>query len=227
MHTLLRTALALCVVGGTAVAEPDEPRAETTTTTSSWRPRLEGGIGFRWGSYLVNNIDASDGVRQVHLDGGIRLFEHRAFLYLQYALQSMTIPVDDLAERSMTPAIIGNGNGLMHRFGAHARYDFGRLGDEDGGLDLFADLGAGVQHVRWDAGGAWTRPDLAMSLGLTGFGIGDEQHGGLTFALVLAIAPRNDLDGAQMACGGPCDYATTPTGVDRSFMFDITLNFGK
>jgi hypothetical protein len=194
---------------------------------TGWPFRLEAGIGVRWGSFLVNNVDAKDSVKQFHLDGGFRFHDHRMFLYGQYALQSMQIPLDELAARSGTPVAIGNGRGLMHRLAAHGRYSFARAGEHDGGLDLFADAGVGVQHIRWDAGGAWTRPDLQLSLGIAGFGVGDRQHGGMSISMVLTLAPRNDVEGAGRACGGPCDYATEPTGIDRSFMFDVTLMFGK
>lgn len=190
--------------------------------------RLEGGIGVRWGSVLINNVAANDTVKQFHLDGGIRLRDHRVFLYAQYALHQMQLPIDELAAMgSGTPVSIGTGRGLAHRLAAHGRYSFARGGDGEGGIDLFADAGVGVQHIRWDAGGAWTRPDLQLSLGVAGFGIGDTKHGGLSLAIVLAVAPRNDVMGAGRACGGPCDYATEPTGFDRSFMFDATLMFGR
>ena len=216
-----------------AALDDDEPTArvaiEPPLPVEKPRPfRLEAGIGVRWGSFLVNNVDATESVTQFHLDGGFRFRDHRVFLYGQYALQSMQIPLDELAARSGTPVGIGNGRGLLHRLAAHGRYTFARgVGEGDGGIDLFADVGVGVQHIRWDAGGAWTRPDLQLALGLAGFGVGDTQHGGLSIAMVLTLAPRNDVAGAGPGCGGPCDYATEPTGFDRSFMFDVTLMFGK
>ena len=189
--------------------------------------RLEGGIGLRWGSFLINNVDTSNTVKQLHLDGGLRFATNRVFVYGQYALQSMQVPLDELAARSGTPLAIGDGRGLMHRFAAHGRYSFARVGASDGGIDLYADVGVGVQHIRWDAGGAWTRGDLQLALGLAVLGLGERRHGGLSTSIVLTLAPRSDVAGAGMACGGPCDYATTPTGFDRSFMFDVTLMFGK
>lgn len=208
-------------------AKPTAVATDAKPVDKSWPFRLEAGIGIRWGSFFINNIDAKDTVKQFHLDGGFRFHENRLFVYGQYALQQMQIPLDELAARSGTPVAIGNGRGLMHRLAAHGRYSFARAGDKDGGLDLFADAGVGVQHIRWDAGGAWTRPDVQLALGIAGFGVGDSQHGGLSIAMVLTLAPRNDVEGAGRACGGPCDYATEPTGTDRSFMFDVTLMFGK
>jgi len=239
----LRLALlsAVLLAAATADAKPymnlddqdsDEPATTKVATAAKpvdkgWPFRLEGGIGIRWGSFLINNVDAKDTVKQIHLDGGARFFNQRIFVYGQYAIQSMQIPLDELAARAGTPVAIGNGRGLMHRLAAHGRYSFARAGEKDGGMDLFADAGLGVQHIRWDAGGAWTRPDVQLALGVSGFGVGDTQHGGMSIAMVLTLAPRNDVEGAGRACGGPCDYATEPTGVDRSFMFDVTLMFGK
>lgn len=220
-----------------ALLDEDEPEDTGTTKVAStppeapdrdWPFRLEAGIGVRWGSFLVNNVDAKHTVKQFHIDGGFRFRRsHRLFLYGQYAIQSMQIPLEELAARVGTPVAIGNGRGLMHRLAGHGRYSFARAGEKDGGLDLFADVGVGVQHIRWDAGGAWTRPDLQLALGLAGFGVGDTQHGGLSISMVLTLAPRSDVEDAGRACGGPCDYATEPTGFDRSFMFDVTLMFGK
>ena len=45
--------------------------------------------------------------------------------------------------------------------------------------------------------------------------------------LRVTLARREDLTNAGVACGGPCDHATSPTGIDRSFMFDITVMLGN
>ena len=84
-----------------------------------------------------------------------------------------------------------------------------------------------MQSVRWDAGGEWNRPDVSLGLGLAGFGFNDRRHGGLGVGLRMMFTPRTDVDGALPACGGPCNQATAPTGWDRSFLFDITVIFGK
>ena len=184
--------------------------------------RLEGGLGIRMGSMLVDNRSVGS-VHPGHLDVGWRA--DRLFLYGEYELASLTYPITpQMARGDVDP---GSGTGLAHRFTANARWSYGRLGENDGGADLWAELGAGFERIAWDAGGNWTRPQLALGLGLAMWGAGEHRHGGLSFALRVTLSRRNDVDRAPEVCGGPCDYATTPTGWDRAFLFDISLMFGR
>ena len=100
------------------------------------------------------------------------------------------------------------------------------LGESDGGLDFWGEAGLGVEHLRWDAGGTLTRPDLSLGIGATFIYLGRSRHSGITAGLRITIAPRTDDDGAPPTCGGPCDTATPPASLDRSFLFDITVPFG-
>ncbi len=188
--------------------------------------RLEGGIGVRFGSFLVNNIDTTNTIKAGHLDGGLR--NGRLLLNLEYQLASIQLPAtvtDEIAARGVFA--IGNGRALVHRTGANARYSFGRTGESDIGSDLWIEGGVGLQHVRWDSGGRWTRPDFALGLGAAMWGSGKERHGGLSLGLRVNLARREDTANAPVACGGPCDAPTRPTGWDRSFLFDVTVMFGR
>ncbi len=189
--------------------------SELTDTT-----RLEGGLGIRMGSMLVDN--RSVGGHPGHLDLGWRA--DRLFLYGEYELASLTYPMPASAARELE---VGSGTGLAHRFTANARWSYGRIGEHDGGTDLWAEIGAGFERIAWDAGGNWTRPQLALGLGLAGWGASEDKHGGLSFALRVTLSHRNDVERAPESCGGPCDTPTTPTGWDRAFLFDITLMFGR
>jgi len=188
--------------------------------------RFEGGVGARFGSFLVNNASTGANV-QGHLDGGMR--SDRWFVFGEYGLMSLDVPLGEIAARGGgDPLAVGNGRALMHRLGAHARYSFGRIGESDGGLDLYAEGGLGVQMIRWDAGGEWNRPDLSLGLGLAGFGFNGSRHGGLGVGLRMMFTPRSDLsEGAPVACGGPCDRSSAATRWDRSFLFDVTVTFGQ
>lgn len=189
----------------------------------SWR--LEGGFGWRFGSFLVNNISTGT-VKPGHLDVGLR--KGRLLLNTEYQLMGLELPgmaVGTIRGEGSVP--LTSGRGLMHRIGGNARYSFGRIGEHDGGADLWVEGGVGLQHFRWDAGGTWTRPDISLGFGGASWGQGDDKHGGLSVGLRINLARRSDAEGAPVACGGPCDMATKPTGWDRSFLFDITLMFGK
>lgn len=190
------------------------------------RWRLEGGFGWRFGSFLVNNISTGT-VKPGHLDVGVR--RGRLLLNTEYQLMSLELPGVALgtARGDASGLPVTNGRGLMHRLGGNARYSFGRAGARDGGADLWVEGGLGLQHFRWDAGGTWTRPDLSLGFGGALWGQSDHKHGGLSVGLRINLARRSDAEGAPVACGGPCDTATTPTGWDRSFLFDITVMFGK
>jgi len=192
-------------------------------------PRLEGAAGARFGSMMVDGKQVGT-VVPGHLDLGMRW--QRWLGYAEYDLNALTYPLAQAPQGTAAAlAATGDGKGLMHRLGANARYAFGRVGDYDradpGGAELWAELGAGVEYYVWDAGGTWTRPDLALGLGLTSYGSDDGLHGGLTLGLRVQLARRNDVAHAPAACGGPCDGPTQPTGWDRSFLFDLTVLFGR
>lgn len=185
--------------------------------------RLSAGAGLRWGTFLVNNIDTGTNM-QAHLDLGVR--KKRWWIAAEYALMATTLPADELATRAVDPMLVGDVDGLVHRLGGFVRYSISRLGCNDAGFDVYVEGGAGLQHLRWDDGGAWTRPDLSLGMGIGTWFLGDTDHAGLTVGLRVTLAPRNDVEGALPTCAGPCDQPTPPTGVDRSFLFDITVPFG-
>ena len=188
---------------------------------SPWH--LEGGMGWRVGSQLVDGA-SSGTVNAFHAEGGAR--NDRLLLTAEYQLSELQLSDDAFAARGAMLAS-GNGRGLEHRLSANARYSFARLAESDGGADFYVEGGLGVEHYRWDAGGAWTRPDVSFGTGASVWGRGDTRHGRPSVGLRVTLARRDDLSNAPIACGGPCNYATSPTGIDRSFLFDMTIMFGK
>ncbi len=190
-----------------------------------WLP--QGGIGVRFGSFPVDGIGTGTAI-PFHLDGGMRhgrLFFYAEYDHLSLALDQPSVP--PTVARGTTSA--ASASGVVHRGALDARWAFGRAGDRDVGDEMWLEAGLGVQHFIWDAGGVWTRPDLSLAVGTTFF-VDDSprERGGLTLALRVTLAQRNDVSDASPAtCGGPCDMATRPTGWDSSVMFDMTLLFGR
>jgi hypothetical protein len=72
---LLSSAVAVTLLAGTAGAG----------NYMEGRWRAEGGVGVRFGSMLVNNLDVGT-VKQGHLDGGMR--NGRLWIYGEYDLNS-------------------------------------------------------------------------------------------------------------------------------------------
>ncbi len=235
---ILLVALAVCVSVSVASARPplvpdddyvEPPKVDPVpvpiATAAPWQPswRFEGGFGARFGTQLVDNASTGT-MKAAHFDAGVR--DGRLLLTAEYQVGSLTLPGSAFAARGGNLRS-GTGRGLEHRLGAVARYNFARLAESDGGLAFWAEGGLGVEHYRWDAGGTWTRPDVSLGIGAAVWGQSERKHGGLSIGVRIALAPRDDVAHAAVACGGPCDAATTPTGWDRSVLFDMTAMFGK
>jgi hypothetical protein len=231
-HARLVSALALVLVTVT-LADTAEAgrrrRASRKERANTWL--LEGGAGFRVGSSLVHGIDVGT-VKPAHVEIGLR--NGRLLLAAEYQFTTLQLPDDAIQQAPLdgtTAAVrnigIGVGRGINHQFTPLVRYSFGRVGEDDGGSDLYIEGGLGLQQYRWDAGGVLTRPQVSFGLGGTFWGMGRDRHGGLSLGLRVTLAPRKDNLDAPPACGGPCDHATTPTHIDRTILFDMTLMFGK
>ena len=177
---------------------------------SLWaRSRISAGVGIRFGSFTINGESSGTAI-PFHLDLGLR--RERWFFYGSYDLIGVKAHVTSgspgaevATPRGTALADLGDGSGLVHRVGANARYVIGRMGESDGGFEAWAEGGLGVQHFRWDAGGTWTRPDLALGIGGTMLGLGKREHAGFSLGLRIMLAPRS---------------------LDRSFLFDMTVPFG-
>ena len=214
MQRLVGTSLLVLVAFAGRASADDKP---------DWR--LEGGFGVRFGSFFVDGVDAGS-VVPVHLEGGLR--RDRLFLFAEYQFASITLPtaMTDPATRGTTTT--GPASGLVHRLGAHARYNFGSTDETDAAGSVWLEGGLGVEHMQGDEGGEWTRPDLALGFGGMIVGRDEHKHGGLSMGLRLTLARRNDIaPNATAVCSGPCDTPTTPTGWDRSILWDMTLLFGR
>ena len=198
--------------------EPVEPAAPPIVRTplswkdpilvlpSRWaRTRVFAAAGGRIGSFTLEGNGTGAAIA-FHLDLGVR--RDRWLAFGSYDALGVT-------------------TGLAHRLGVAARYSLSRFAENDVGLDVWTEAGVGVEHVRWDAGGTLTRPDLALGIGATLLYLDRVRHTGVTAGLRITIAPRDVSAPAHApSCGGPCDTATPPASFDRSFLFDITVPFG-
>ena len=216
------------VAPATRAAEPSEP--PQPPRVSRWqRTRIEGAVGVRFGSFTLNG-DSSGAAIPFHLDLGLR--RDRFLVYAGYDVMSVATHGPAFTTggtATMTTSTgqpLGDGSGLAQRIGANARYVIGKVGESDGGFEIWGEGGIGAQHIAWDAGGTWTRPDVALGIGGTMVWLGDHKHGGVTIGLRVLLAPRNDTANRAPTCGGPCDTATPPSSLDRSFMFEISVPFG-
>ncbi len=190
-------------------------------------------LGFRFGSANINGVDSGPGNnRGVYGSVGIRP-RPLLLLYTEYevAVQQYRAPAlpDDSARGGLVPAG-GTTTGIEQRLGIAARYTVDRFGDfdhrEGGWFDMWVEAGAGLEHFNWDAGGVWTRPDVALGVGFTLGGRFERRFHGLTFALRVQFAPKQSSSD-QLACGGPCDAPSAATGWDRSAVFEIGWAFGR
>jgi hypothetical protein len=231
-------------------AEPiemlDDPSPPTATQTppvvpapppfdfeGHWRPVYE--LVWRHGGPSVFGV-TSDSKNAFGLAAGL----HRSRLSLlgEYSLGGIGYHPSSLATLSParsdgSPVTVGS-DGLMHRFGAVARWAYakGQSDVESGGFqglgDLYVDVGAGVEVIRWDDGGTLLRPDLAFGIGgETGFRVSKTQRGTLAVALRMHVARRDDRDNLAATCAAPCTWPSAPTAwSDRSYMLELGYTFG-
>lgn len=198
---------------------PEPPRVEKP---DPWR--LQGAMGVRFGSFLIDGHSTGTAI-PFHFDAGFR--KARWLVYAEYNLLSLTVAMREVATAHGGTLTLGGSSGLMHRGAANLRWIFGRAADKDGGAEVWAETGVGMQHFRWDEGGVWTRPDVSFGAGATMLGMNKRRHGGLSIGIRVTLARRSENAGGDPTCGGPCDYATRPTGLDRSVLFDMTVLFGR
>src|SRR6185503_4624260 len=139
------------------------------------------------------NGDSSGTAIPFHLDLGLR--RDRWLAFASYDVFGVTarvpaLPAPDATDAARTSelASLGDGSGLAHRVGVAARYTLTRFSESDGGLDFWTEGGLGVEHLRWDAGGTLTRPDISLGIGATFVYLGRSTHSGITAGLRITIA---------------------------------------
>jgi hypothetical protein len=194
-----------------------------------YRPVFE--LVWRAGGARVFGVQ-SDSVNAFGFDAGVH--RDRFALLAEYSIGGVGYHTTIVPERGDgTPVNVGS-DGLIHRFGALARYSFAKIAstpesDEFQVMgDLFIDAGAGVEVIRWDDGGTLVRPDLALGIGGSlAFRVSNHQRGALSVALRSYAARRSDRDGLAELCSAPCSWPSSPTSwSDRSYMLEVGYTFG-
>ena len=135
---------------------------------------------------------------------------------------------------SSDEAMVRRGRGT--RVGGALRYSFANTADsrDRGGLgaDFWGELGVGLEHVAWRAGGVLDRPsgEVALGFDLDGYGRrgadNRRRHIGYFMAFRSFIAQGPEMDGPAV-CGGPCTRATKPSRLDASMFFELGLHWGR
>jgi hypothetical protein len=222
---LAGAALLVAALGRPALADTDLGKLDRSL-------RWEGAFGIRVGSFHVGEFDGSG--FGVHLDGGVRV--DRLLLMAEYGFMSISNEPDQpsgTAEATTAPLPASVLEGFVQRFGVDARYSVGKVASDEIPLrgDFWVEGGFGEQLVRWDRGGELHRPDLSLGFGgqFSGrFGHGHDHHAGIYYALkaTFAHAPTAYAN-LPPTCAGPCDNATRPISIDRSFLFNLGIVFGN
>ena len=210
-------------------APPEAPRPPPFDFEGHWRSLYE--LLWRHGGPSVFGV-TSDSKNAFGFAAG--LHRDRLTFLAEYSLGGIGYHTTLSPQRSDGTAITVGSDGLIHRFGAVARWAYAKAQSdvESGGFqglgDLYVDAGAGVEVIRWDNGGSLVRPDLAFGIGAeTGFRVSHTQRGTLAIALRMHVARRSDRDSLAETCSAPCSWPTAPTAwSDRSYMLELGYTFG-
>jgi hypothetical protein len=126
--------------------------------------------------------------------------------------------------------------GHSTRLGGAVRYSLLDTNDEQRsrggvGIDVWGELGVGVEHVAWREGGVLDRPSGEVAIGFELDGRGERtnnrrRHGGYFMAFRTHVGQGPEMD-VPAVCGGPCSRATKPSRLDTSMFFEFGLHFGR
>jgi hypothetical protein len=192
--------------------------------------RWDTGVGVQIGSARVdgNNLDYKLGLT---LSGGIRFDRLAAFGEYTLSGVEYTGPVG-LPRGSGMP-LEGNTAGVMQRIGAVARYAIAKgtstpeMNAIRAIVEYWIEAGVGEEHIAWDKGGIFDRPDVVVGTGFTGAWRGSHRYG-TSIAFRIYFGRRTDLDDAGPTCSAPCTQASKPAAwTDRAYMLDMSYAFGN
>lgn len=122
------------------------------------------------------------------------------------------------------------------RVGGALRYSFANSAKprESSGVavDLWGEVGGGLEHVAWRQGGVLDRPsgEAALGFDFDAYGRrgmdGRRRHVGYFLAFRTLMGRGPEMDGPAV-CGGPCTKATKPSRLDTSMFFEFGLHWGR
>ncbi|MDX2090603.1 MAG: hypothetical protein SFX73_22275 [Kofleriaceae bacterium] len=126
--------------------------------------------------------------------------------------------------------------GHATRVGGAIRYSLLSTHDENRarggvGLDVWGELGIGIEHVAWREGGVLDRPSGEFAVGFELDGRGERRnsrrrHGGYYLAFRTHAGQGPEMN-VPAVCGGPCTRATKPSRLDTSMFFEFGLHVGR
>jgi len=207
---------------------PPPPRRPSIDYERDWRWQADVALGF--GSAVVDGVGVANWP-QLAVTAGSHFARLSVLGEYSLGAEHYSAPASGVIAMGSVPA--RDTDGVVHRFGAVARYAFVHgIVDTDGGSQLGGDIWLqgdfGEELTRWDEGGLLARPYLGVGLGIQGALRGSPHHRHALFmALRMQIARRSDLGGAGATCSAPCTEATPPEAwSDRSWQLRIGFLWG-
>jgi hypothetical protein len=233
-----RSIVMLLVAATSARAQPPGASTDEHAATAAYADAIDYEHRVRWQSELslfvgdaaIDHVSASTSPGYSIASG---IHDDRLTLLGEYTLASIhyQAPIMDVASGGSPTTF--NADGLLHRFGLTGRYSFVKLSNAEGVVrwhgDAWLEAGVGEQIARWDRGGTFTRPDLALGIGIQAARRGSSaSRAGAFVALRFQFGHRTDIDNAPPTCSAPCTMPSPPAAwSDRSALLHIGFLFGN
>jgi hypothetical protein len=240
-----RFVIALVLVASSARA--DAPKAQPDTTPAAAEDEHAAASAFaatvdyeqrvRWQSELalflgdaaIDRVSASTSPGYSLASG---VHRDRLTLLGEYTLAQVHYRAPIMDVSPLGSPLYFDSTGLLHRLGLTARYSVVKLTSGEGITkwigELWLEGGIGEQIARWDRGGTFTRPDIALGIGVQGARRGSARsRGGLFAALRVQFGHRTDIDNAPPTCSAPCTMPSPPAAwSDRAALLHVGFLFG-
>jgi hypothetical protein len=161
------------------------------------------------------------------------LHRDRLTLLGEYSLAGIRYRAPSATMSALGDVVYTDTTGLLHRFGATARYAFVKRTSGQGIVrsigELWLEGGVGEEIARWDRGGTFARPDVVVGIGLQGARrASSSSRVGFFVALRFQVGRRTDVDGAPPTCTAPCTMASQPAQwADRTALLHVGFLFGN
>ena len=225
---LLASSAARAQPGAASSDEHAASEAFTQAIDYEQRVRWQAELGLFVGDAPIDHVDASTSPGYSIASG---IHDDRLTLLGEYTIAKVHYSAPIMA--SLTSPATFESDGLLHRFGLTGRYSFVKLATGEGIVrwhgDAWLEAGVGEQLARWDRGGTFTRPDLALGIGLEAARRGTSaSRSGVFVALRVLFGHRTDIDNAPPTCSAPCTMASPPAAwSDRSLLLHVGFLFGN
>ncbi len=235
----MRSSIVMLAILAAAPRARAQPGASTDDHTASLafaqavdyeqRVRWQSELSLFVGGAPIDHVEASTSPGYSIASG---IHDDRITLLGEYTLAEIQYRAPYLAQTVGSPTYFES-DGLLHRFGLTGRYSFVKLASSEGIVrwhgDAWLEAGVGEQLARWDRGGTFTRPDLAVGIGLQAARRGSSaSRTGLFVALRVQFGRRTDIDNAPPTCSAPCTMPSPPAAwTDRTALLHVGFLFGN